>query len=254
MGGERDNLGSDHTRGQSDETSILALWKLGRQHVCTPPPKCLNWLTTTHTLPCYSPKIPFLRLRNKNIETWDIRKLPSREENDPTHTGPAFAAGTPAPAAPPRLQHLTCAANSPDFWVEPHGLCVAVYGPPRHSQRFGAKHAFWPWPRDGDTGGDFSCSYASNSKAKGGSSGISGSGSGIGVRGVEVVVPGVVCDSDYRLCLSTGVKFSDTRLATVLDSSRVLVDEMMVAQVQVQEAGPTVGEGDQRVTTTFLSS
>ncbi len=200
--------------------------------------------------------VSFLRLRNKNIETWDIRKLPSRKENDPTHTGPGVATAPPASAAPLRLDHLTCAANSPDFWVEPHGLCVAVYGPPRHSQRFGAKHAFWPWPRGGGAGGVLSCSFGGSStstpspanssvKAKGGSS-----GGGSSIRGVEVVVPGVVVDSDYRLCLSTGIKFSDTHLATVLDSSRVLVDEMKVAQVQ--QAGPAVGEVG--VTTVHLSS
>jgi len=199
-----------------------------------------------------------------------MRKLPSRKVNGLAHDGPAVAPGPLVSPAPPRLDDLICAANSPDFWVEPHGLCVAVYGPPRHSQRFGAKHAFWPWPREGDTGGDFSRSPGGNSRiyfssarerrtssspssssppspafsVKGG-----GFGGGRGVRGAEVVVPGVVCDSDYRLCLSTGVKFSDTHLATVLDSSRVLVDEMDEMMVV---AGPSGGEGG--VTTVLLSS
>lgn len=53
-------------------------------------------------------------------------------------------------------------------------------------------------------------------------------GGGVSRRaGVELSVPGVVNDSDYRLKLSTGIKFCDTHMATVLDESRVLVDEVM---------------------------
>lgn len=60
-------------------------------------------------------------------------------------------------------------------------------------------------------------------------------------------MPGIVSDSDYRLCLSTGIKFTDTHLATVLDSSRVSVDEMMGVLEE-----PTAGvEG---VRTVLLSS
>lgn len=54
---------------------------------------------------------------------------------------------------------------------------------------------------------------------------------GVGVprrSGVELAVPGVVTDSDYRLRLSTGIKFCDTHMVTVLDESRVLLDEVMV--------------------------
>lgn len=123
---------------------------------------------------------------------------------------------------------------------------MAVYGAPRHSQRFGAKHAFWPWPKHGGDGYSFlarrsgidagesvtdlgraSPTVSVRGTAGGGQRG--GGGGRGGVCGVEVPVPGVVSDSDYRLCLSTGLKFTDMHLATVLDSSRVLVDEMMVA-------------------------
>lgn len=48
------------------------------------------------------------------------------------------------------------------------------------------------------------------------------------VEGTELVLPGVISDSDYRMCLSTGIKFTDTHMATVLDSSRVLLDEIAV--------------------------
>eukprot|EP00752_Nemacystus_decipiens_P011974 g10614.t2 len=191
--------------------------------------------------------------RSKNIETWDIRNLPTC----PTGEGSPPAVPTPGPPAPPLLGDLACAASSPDFWVEPHGLCVAVYGAPRHSQRFGAKHAFWPWPNPAvDPFATQTSSSSSSSSSAGASEGgaeLSGDptetgtpalgkgegghagggsggrgGRGGGVRGVEVSVPGVVSDSGYRLCLSTGIKFTDTHLATVLDSCRVLVDEMMV--------------------------
>lgn len=208
------------------------------------------------------------RCRSKSIETWDIRNL----STCPTHDRePPPAVSTPSPPAPPRLDDLTCAANSLDFWVEPHGLCVAVHGAPRHSQRFGAKHVFWPWPEPGRCSRPaWSASSSSNAgedgtelgiggglrkvsvrgKGRGGggggAGGAGGGGRGSGVRGVEVLVPGVVSDSDYRLCLSTDIKFTDTHLATVLDSSRVLVDEMM--------AGGGPAGGVEGVVTVLLSS
>lgn len=63
-----------------------------------------------------------------------------------------------------------------------------------------------------------------------------------GGRGVEVPVPGVVNDCDYRLCLSTGIKFADTHMATVLDFSRVLVDEIVVGEGF--SGGGVGGDGD----------
>ncbi|CAM9362401.1 unnamed protein product [Ectocarpus fasciculatus] len=179
--------------------------------------------------------------RTKNIETWDMRRLPSR----PTHERPP---GLPLPhlRAPPRLADLACPANSPDFWVEPHGLCVAVHGAPRHSQRFGAKHAFWPWPRQaGGVAAMVSTDPAAPARS------VSGGGGGVWLPGTCVVVPGVVNDSDYRMRLSTGVKFTDTHMATVLDSSRVLVDEM-VAMPRVAR-GPGDREGAE-VTSLFLGA
>lgn len=178
--------------------------------------------------------------RTKNIETWDMRRLPSR----PTHEPPP---GLPLPRlrAPPHLADLACPANSPDFWVEPHGLCVAVHGAPRHSQRFGAKHAFWPWPRQ--TGGVATVSTdpaAPACSARGG-------GGGVEIPGRCVVVPGVVNDSGYRMCLSTGVKFTDTHMATVLDSSRVLVDEMSAMPRVARGSGDREGED---VTSLFLAA
>ncbi|CAM9863788.1 unnamed protein product [Laminaria digitata] len=162
--------------------------------------------------------------RNKHIETWDIRKFPSCSSSARGEE-PLSSLLPPRPPSPPRLADLTCSTNSPDFWVEPHGLTVAVSGAPRHSQRFGAKHAFWGWPSQssrtpllllpGDAG------------FPAGMRGLSSVGTAR-TRGVEVVVPGVVNDSDYRLCLSTGIKFTDTHMATVLDPSRVLVDEIVV--------------------------
>eukprot|EP00903_Cladosiphon_okamuranus_P008216 g7909.t1 len=200
--------------------------------------------------------------RNTSIETWDIRRLPIC----PTHEDRPAPLRLHATPAPPRLHNLTCAANSPDFWVEPHGLCVAVYGAPRHSQRFGAKHAFWPWPKpdltlnggriDADenvteVGGNSRDVSMWGQRVGGGTGGAraaeGGEGKGSGICRVEVPVPGVVSDSDYRLCLSTGVKFTDTHLATVLDSSRVLVNEMTG---MVEE--PT--DGVEGVRTMLLSS
>lgn len=46
--------------------------------------------------------------------------------------------------------------------------------------------------------------------------------------GVEVNISCVVSDSDYRMKLSTGIKFSDRLMGTVLDKTRVLVDEVMI--------------------------
>ena len=249
-------------------TAVLPFTLLPRQMMCGL--THMRGTFTRRTTPCRSRILSSLGwCRNKNIETWDIRRLPTY----PAHAVPP-AVPTPGPPAPPRLGDLTCAANSPDFWVEPHGLCVAVYGAPRHSQRFGAKHAFWPWPKPAEgslpeqSSSSSSNSSNSNSSADAGESGIGvtgdqteisargkgrGGGQGGGVegrggvaRGVEVPVPGVVSDSDYRLCVSTGVKFTDTHLATVLDSSRVLVDEMMAA------AEPA--DGVERLRTVVLSS
>lgn len=56
---------------------------------------------------------------------------------------------------------------------------------------------------------------------------------GVGVprrAGVELTVPGVVNDSDYRLRLSTGIKFCDTHMITVLDETRVLLDEIVIGE------------------------
>ncbi|CAN0391826.1 unnamed protein product, partial [Hapterophycus canaliculatus] len=160
-----------------------------------------------------------------------IRKLPP---SCPTHVQ-REPPGVTTHRSPRRLDDLGCQANSPDFWVEPHGLCVAVHGAPRHSQRFGAKHVFWPWPRA--AAGTWSCSFEAPPERSG-----SGGGGGGGARaGFELPVPGVVSDSDYRYCLSTGIKFTDTHMATVLDSSRVLVDEMML--VAAGGFGGRVGAG-----------
>lgn len=65
------------------------------------------------------------------------------------------------------------------------------------------------------------------------------------------MVPGVVNDSGYRMCLSTGVKFTDTHMATVLDSSRVLVDEMAAMSRVARGSGDCEGAG---VTSLFLAA
>ena len=202
-----------------------------------------------------SPTPPLPPHRTQHIETWDIRMLPSRplsrDDLAPPLQPPYYA-----PPAPPRLADLACAHGSPDFWVEPHGLTVAVYGAPRNSQRFGAKHAFWAWPKIGDSaaqvwrpqgqpvGRDTAAAVdrnESNYDFGENAARVSRDSRGVfphplrvaetGFAGdrVEMVIPGVVNDSDYRLCLSTGIKFVDTHMATVLDPSRVLVDEVVVA-------------------------
>ncbi|CAM9151082.1 unnamed protein product [Ectocarpus sp. 4 AP-2014] len=178
--------------------------------------------------------------RTKNIETWDMRRLPSRPTHEPSPSLPI-----PRLRAPPCLADLACPANSPDFWVEPHGLCVAVHGAPRHSQRFGAKHAFWAWPRQ--TGGVATVSTDPAAPA----CSATGGGGGVEIPGRCVVVPGVVNDSGYRMCLSTGVKFTDTHMATVLDSSRVLVGEMSAMPRVARGSGDREGAD---VTSLFLAA
>lgn len=239
--------------------------------------------TTTSNLSHRSPSSqikpkPFFR--NKNIETWDIRKLPPACPTGTQRRPP----GVPAHRPPRRLDDLGCRANSPDFWVEPHGLCVAVHGAPRHSQRFGAKHVFWPWPKP--AAGTWSCSLApplARSGSGGDGNGVGGGdsiasrggdtptfsvggqdpqgrrgggdrrGGGTGIRaGFELTVPGVVSDSDYRLCLSTGIKFTDTHMATVLDSSRVLMDEMMLVASAPRDPGGFGGRVGAGVATPVL--
>lgn len=72
------------------------------------------------------------------------------------------------------------------------------------------------------------------------------------LAGFELPVPGVVSDSDYRLCLSTGIKFTDTHMATVLDSSRVLVDEMMLVAASPRGARGVGGRAGAGVATPVL--
>lgn len=164
-------------------------------------------------------------LRTKHIETWDVRMLPSR----PSSGGLAPLLQPPfySPPAPPQLAKLDCACGSPDFWVEPHGLTVAVYGAPRNSQSYGAKHAFWSWPKNNTS----RLATAHHVLENAGEAQFSSRGSPAGCtrRGFEIVVPGVVHDTEYRMCPSTGIKFVDTHMATVLDPPRVLVDEVVVA-------------------------
>lgn len=161
----------------------------------------------------------------KHIETWDARMLPSRPSSDgltPLLKPPFYS-----PPAPPQLANLDCACGSPDFWVEPHGLTVAVYGAPRNSQSYGAKHAFWQWPKINSS----RLATAHHVLENAGEAQFSSRGSRAGCtkRGFEILVPGVVHDTEYRMCPSTGIKFVDTHMATVLDPPRVLVDEVVVA-------------------------
>lgn len=111
---------------------------------------------------------------------------------------------------------------------------MAVYGAPRKSQSFGARHSFWEWPVV--SGRDSAAERARNDLEY--RSPKTSSASEEAVRracilvprrhGVEVNISCVVNDSDYRMKLSTGIKFSDRLMGTVLDKTRVLVDEVLI--------------------------
>lgn len=162
-----------------------------------------------------------------------------------THTGEEQTSSFLPPVLPHQLDDLGCGGQAPDFWVAPHGLTAAVYGAPRGSQSFGAKHAFWAWPPVHGYSSDAPESQEYESPL------LSSRTQELARRifihkarraqvprrtGVEVNIGPVVNDSDYRLKLSTGIKFVDTHMATVLDETRVLVDEILVSAEGVPTA------------------
>ncbi|CAM9841803.1 unnamed protein product [Choristocarpus tenellus] len=166
-----------------------------------------------------------------------------------------------------QLGPLICSGNSPDFWTEEHGLTTAVHGGgrgteygthcsswewPKHEHqstpavesRLLSNESLEPLHQRTIPSQSRSWDPKSDSRWSH-STPTSRFGSGVGQgslqsfrpydpcttvrarRLMELPLPGVVANSDYRLMLPTGVKFTSSHLMTVLDRTRVLVNEVV---------------------------